>query len=1288
MNASSFSNARGRSGSAGVSSSGRQGFALLITITLLSFLVLLLVSLAALTRVETQVAANSQSLAQARQNALMALNIAIGQLQKYAGPDQRVTAAADLSSAGTTGGRLTSLTGSPTNTTSVNGTNNGLSRVVAGTRYWTGVWGNALPSAPTTGNGNIYEKTPDPVLLNWLVSGNETATFTPIATGQITAPGTGLTLTPSGAASPTTAVNFTLSAGAKATDSLKFSNTAPVVLLAGAATAGSETRTTGGGTEPPVDRYVVAPLVPINAPVGAVPGLGATAAPPIGHYAYWVGDEGVKARLNLADPNPSANTPATDPLARVRLRSASRSGAEVVADLNNAASLPDFSTTAYGTWSQGGASTPKALALSQLGMLDSATPATLTPTVLGRHFNDFTTYSVGVEADSYNGGLRKDLTYYLEQTSQPNTPLPTWTGIGGTVTGAGYGIIPSAYSPTDLSLSTSATIPDKLEPKWDILSSFYSLPATAGTTLTGSSSDTVNIQAATATKMGITPVVVQMRLLIGARVDTTNPGSRKFRILANPLVVLANPYNVKLAAPNGMDFRVKQDSRVPGSSALKIIGTNYLIYGGGSVFDNTVFRIPAFTLAPGKAMVFSYTGSASNVTNFSSSTPVPLSPGFNAASFSNVYREYANTAITTSPSQTLRLDETNANSSILIEFSLPNSTQLLQQIGCINPDRGADKSGGSMYPSFSTAQAENADYPLAVYALEYNAPGSPFPTFTGAASPQNGIANTMLRPLADFNPRGGYFRLLKGSFSSPPYTQFYIDTGARTANMPPGSFSSGLYNPSTGADQLWGRDWAAPLSGALVTQCILFDIPRRSQTAGSVTPTDIPVLSLAAFQHANLTAESIPTSANFASEFGSTSVFPPNAGHQPAYALGNSYASVFLPRQSTWDKPAVNTSSSPRVGDFWLVTSSSITTYTPDPTYFDISYLLNTAVWDSYFLSSIPQLSGTTSFTPINPRLTLRGDKTTTAALVRDGQQAAAYTLINGAFNVNSTSEDAWTAVLGGMKNLPAIPGLSSNSANTSTVFPRTLWQTTAAGSPPTGTGDDSYSGYRQLSDAQVKTLANAIVRQVRLRGPFVSLAQFVNRALISAAQDSTKGLGQAGALQKAIDSVSLNLPFSSLTTTADTASIPTNDDGAAYGGDANSRGTSLLFMDGAAAGVPTPLQRSTAIPGWLTQADILQAIGPVLSARSDTFIIRTYGDVMNPATGSTSPEGRAWCEAIVQRTPDYVDQTDSALTGNNDTKGNPLLNAVSPSLTNTTNQHFGRRFKVISFRWLGPNDI
>ncbi|MFH1497554.1 MAG: autotransporter-associated beta strand repeat-containing protein, partial [Verrucomicrobiota bacterium] len=96
-----------------------RGFALLVTITLVAFLVLILVSLATFTRIETQVAANTRQSEQARQHALMSLGIAVGQLQKFTGPDQRVTAAAALG----------------------DGTN-GLAAPRDGTRFWTGVWGN------------------------------------------------------------------------------------------------------------------------------------------------------------------------------------------------------------------------------------------------------------------------------------------------------------------------------------------------------------------------------------------------------------------------------------------------------------------------------------------------------------------------------------------------------------------------------------------------------------------------------------------------------------------------------------------------------------------------------------------------------------------------------------------------------------------------------------------------------------------------------------------------------------------------------------------------------------------------------------------------------------------------------------------------------------------------------------------------------------------------------------------------------------------------------------------
>ena len=106
----------------------RGGFALLITVMLLGLTVLLLLSLVTLTRVETAVAVNTQEAARARESALMGLHLAVGRLQRFAGPDQRVTARADLLPEG------------------------------GGNPYWTGVW-DATTAAPAP--------------FTWLVSGNE-----------------------------------------------------------------------------------------------------------------------------------------------------------------------------------------------------------------------------------------------------------------------------------------------------------------------------------------------------------------------------------------------------------------------------------------------------------------------------------------------------------------------------------------------------------------------------------------------------------------------------------------------------------------------------------------------------------------------------------------------------------------------------------------------------------------------------------------------------------------------------------------------------------------------------------------------------------------------------------------------------------------------------------------------------------------------------------------------------------------------------------------------------------
>ena len=74
----------------------RQGFALIIALSLMAFVLLLLLSLTSLVQVESRSAKISQATLAAQQNALLGLQEALGELQKNAGPDQRVTATGSL----------------------------------------------------------------------------------------------------------------------------------------------------------------------------------------------------------------------------------------------------------------------------------------------------------------------------------------------------------------------------------------------------------------------------------------------------------------------------------------------------------------------------------------------------------------------------------------------------------------------------------------------------------------------------------------------------------------------------------------------------------------------------------------------------------------------------------------------------------------------------------------------------------------------------------------------------------------------------------------------------------------------------------------------------------------------------------------------------------------------------------------------------------------------------------------------------------------------------------------
>jgi hypothetical protein len=251
--------------------------------------------------------------------------------------------------------------------------------------------------------------------------------------------------------------------------------------------------------------------------------------------------------------------------------------------------------------------------------------------------------------------------------------------------------------------------------------------------------------------------------------------------------------------------------------------------------------------------------------------------------------------------------------------------------------------------------------------------------------------------------------------------------------------------------------------------------------------------------------------------------------------------------------------------------------------------------------------------------------------------------MLEGGFNVHSTSKEAWKAVLA----TSADTGFGSSDA---IPFPRLV-------NPPEGEWLDAgprdkeaTAGFRSLSEYELDALAEEIVREVKERAPFFGLADFVNRRLVDGKH------GAKGPIEAAIEAAGINDPFVQEFPLDNEYDLP------------NVR---FYNMSDATRMDQTLKPPSTAwgIPGYLTQGDVLQLVGSTLTPRSDTFLIRTYGESVD-AEGNV--KARAWCEATVQRTPEPVEP---------DAVG---LNPVKVD----GKRDFGRRFRIVSFRWMSPEEV
>ncbi len=398
---------------------------------------------------------------------------------------------------------------------------------------------------------------------------------------------------------------------------------------------------------------------------------------------------------------------------------------------------------------------------------------------------------------------------------------------------------------------------------------------------------------------------------------------------------------------------------------------------------------------------------------------------------------------------------------------------------------------------------------------------------------------------------------------------------------------------------------------------VLFDVPRS------------PLVSIGQFQHAHVA----------------------RYGYEPSFPIGASYASPRLPLGS------ISSDNFAGVQGFRMA---------------DLSYILNRELWDGYFFSTIgtdyqsgsgsldrnlPWESIRSGMTPLpNPRLRFvprAGDTSLDKIVGEAGRRApielASRILIEGGFNVNSTSKTAWKAVLASMADfeLPVIGtsgGKPSWESPEGVRFPRFGHVLTSNGWTKQAGSDPSFwRGYRSLGSDELDDLAEAIVAEVRERGPFRSFAEFVNRDPESQRQEDRL----KGPLQAALDrTINAALP-------PEVGKPATQPTGTSF--------SPAISGENQASG----------FAGYLSQGDILQCLAPVLGVRSDYFRVVTLGEASD-ARGTVL--ARARCEAFVQRLPDFVDRLDSP-------------GARTADLQSPVNRKFGRRFQIVSFRWLAPTE-
>ena len=1218
-----------------------RGFALVLVLSISALIVLTVLAFVSLSVSQTRMFRAERDRAIAQSNASLSLKIALGELQTQLGPDTRVSATGDI------------ISGSQQ-------------------RYLAGAW-NSWKQEPTPATPPNYEQEKQQRFRKWLVSGLTEAEARSQNFPATTAPSTG-------------------------TDAVQ---------LVGRGSVGETTAT---------DKHLWVRKSALREPKQNGRDAGSS--------AFVVMDEGVKARVNL---------PATD-LATLT-SPAARMGV-VGSPSRNAIEKADATLQSFGETPAARAALKNVANLESLALTGNGQPSAVQP-----FSHDLTTHSAAVQADVANGGLKKDLNSLFELNTLPadftgrRLYSNAATGINGNTSDPPWSLL---FNHGRLSRQARS-----IAGADGFLTSSTLTGFNAGTTdFAGNSSVNLNT---TQNGQPIAPVIARCELLFSAFVKQTHgpwvssvPSgfasagtgwNFMVHLVYQPIITLWNPYNVPLqldnarieidSPPVGFKFyRTTGDPGLTGPINSTHVPFSQLYVNAGdrrikrfhmSLYNEVSGTTPTNTsvvLLPGEVKIFSPYVSPTALYN----TAVQLDNGTSVSLF-----DYQNREVQQLPAVPgWRGPQFGFN----IDWLCPNHNGYYAGGGINGPSAHRGVIGARLNDTFdievmpmpqlqSSSNLSSYGVNLATSAgqilsrLEFDYGGNAT-TLVNAVTPRTSSSGTPVR-----------FPLRMTSYTEPLSTAKHVvmtsDQLRNTVALP---FLSISAQGKTTMDATFpNRPW---IHGNLGRPIVRVDMTRENQSWHS---HELSMRPINGSSDTSISLDFANTGRSYfvsglrrdtGSEFGITREAPlmpvqsvaqlahvdlpsviarlPNVDH----AVGQSFAHPLIPTSRTSHR-------------------ASGVSYD----FLDHSYLANLSLWDSWYASTIGSyngraFTGTTSRTPqkvaedffksglplLNPRLkpwfgSSGGPDDAVRALTSgataspDGYlKAAAFQMLLGALNVNSTSKEAWKALLASMNGDPALLlaaadgnaaknfRYNSNTLNsTSNFFSKfRLTNNTPVSRPALSApfaGDQRwqiFQGGRELSDAELDNLAEKIVVEVKRRGPFLSMAEFVNRRLGSTpnttvgAPTSPSAADQLflkGALQNAVEESGINNsgPFPRFN-----REIAATDISAAR-------------YAAPAAGIGSANIGSSAV---LDQLAILTKIGSSLGARSDTFRIRFYGDAKDANNRVVS---RSYGEAVVQRVPDYVDPTDAA-------------HIAPAALTSEANKNFGRRFSLVSVRWLAPDEI